>query len=296
MNNKYELNQLRRRCRHKAEIPLIILSVIITAFTMYILVYYGIIAEESPEAIQAISNVLGCDLQTADHLLDFRVYIAVVLLVLIPGKFLWAFYRDKGKAMAWEVPINDRQYGFIMNIWQEYADQLGLKESPAIYASTGSLIQLKNISVQNLNILRISPIMLRSGPEDDGKIRFVVAREAAAMFLRYQNPLMPFLLTCSNWIPLLNSCINRAICYSVDRIVRELLGDEEAVQGLIKSIISPYLHSTTDFDAYVSDLNACRRFRDRLVIFIENLRSEEPVPQYRIAAMTDPEKKDGRLF
>ena len=224
-------------------------------------------------------------------------YIAVILLVLIPGRFLWGLFRDACNVMVWEVPINDRQYGFVMNIWQEYAEKLGLEKAPAIYASNSSMVNLKNLSVHNLSVLRISPVMLQRCPkEGDSRIRYTVAKEAAAMFLRYQNPLMPLVLTCSNWIPLLNTCVSRAICYSVDRIVRELLGDEEAVQGLIKSIISPYLHSTTDFDAYVSDLNACRRFRDRLVIFIENLRSEEPVPQYRIAAMTDPEKKDGRLF
>ena len=280
MNSKHQLKQLRRSCRHKAEIPLMILSVIITAITVYFLAYYGIIADESPEAIQTIANLLDCDLQTADDLLDIRIYIAVILLVLIPGKFLWAFYRDTGKAMAWEVPINDLQYSFIMSIWQEYADKLSLKKSPILYASNSSMVNLKNLTIYNLNILRISPNSLQSClKEDDTKVRYIVAKEAAAMFLRYQNPLMPLFLTCTNWIPLLNSCVSRAICYSVDRVIRELLGDEAAVQGLLKSIITPNLQDSMDFDVYISDINAYCRLKDRFIIFIENLLSYEPIPK-----------------
>ena len=159
------------------------------------------------------------------------------------------------------------------------------------------MFNLKNLTIYNLNILRISPNSLQSSlKEDDTKVRYIVAKEAAAMFLRYQNPLMPLFLTCTNWIPLLNSCVSRAICYSVDRVIRELLGDEAAVQGLLKSIITPNLQDSMDFDVYISDINAYCRLKDRFIIFIENLLSYEPIPKYRIAAMKDPEKKCGKLL
>lgn len=296
-HNKNELNQLRRSCRHKAEIPIMIVSVILTAFIVYLLAYYGLIADESPDAVQAISDLLSCDLQTADDLLDIRVYIAVILLVLIPGKFLWALYRDSGNVKAWEVPVNDRQYGFIMEIWREYADKLGLQKAPSIYASNSTMLKLKNYSIKNIRILRISPNTLSNSLKgDDTNVRYIVAKEAAAMFLRYQNPLMPLLLTCTNWIPLLNLCFSRALCYSVDRVVRELLGEETATRGLLQSIVVPYLHNSIDYDAYVADINACSRPKDRFILFVENLLSDEPIPKFRVAAMTDPEKKSGRLL
>lgn len=292
---KKEMAALRKQCRHKAEIPLLILATVISFAILSLIVYFGMIADVTTEVVESFSDFIGCDKRLAEFLLGCREFIAAIIIVILLGRFIWALYRDNGKAMAWETPVTERQFRPVYDICCEYAQKLGIKKEkiPHFFAGNAESVKIDKMSFSNLRSVRIHPSVLRSGlKNDDNEIRYNVAKAVASIFLRYYSFTSILLLTFTDWVPFFHCMIERSMCYSTDRVVQVLMGEEAAEKAIINDQISFYLYSDIDYDAYFEDISHFSGFN----IFLENLLSNKPIPRYRIAAIKDPEKKDGRLL
>ena len=292
---KKELAALRKQCRHKAEIPLLIIATVISIAILSIIVYYGTIMKVTPEVIKSFSIFIGSDEKMAEFLLGGREFIAAIVIVILLGRFIWALYRDNGKARAWETPITDRQFRPVYDICCEYAQKLGIekKDIPDFFVGDSNSIKINKMDFYNLRSVRIHPAVLRNALKNDGiEIRYKVAKATASVFLGYRSFTCVLLLTITDWIPFFHSMIERTMCYSTDRVLQVLMGEEAAEKAIMNEQISFYLYSDIDYDVYFEDITNFSGFS----IFLENLLSGTPIPRYRIAAIKDPEKKDGRLF
>lgn len=292
-----ELRKLRKTCRHKAEVPAMVTAVIITLLMMVLVIWYGMVVKETPDRMKDYADFLGCQVETVEFLLGFKQYIAIAFLAFLMGKFGWTIYRDKGKAMTWETPVSDRQFPEVKEICREYADRLGVKSIPMISIASAGTLKMDKVTFSNLDILRIHPSVLSAGIKgDDTMIRYEAARAIASDFLGYRSYLMLILMSATAWIPFFQNLAGRISCYSIDRVIQYLMGDEKAAEAVIKDSVSYYLYKVIDYDAYYEDITQVTTRASAFAIFLENLQAEKPIPAYRIAAIKDPEKKDGKLF
>lgn len=298
-DKKKELKELKRKCRHKAETPLFILSIFLSLAALISISYFGIVVIDDPENYAALMEELEISENLADVLIDAGRFLSIAILILIVGRTLLALFRDYGRALSWDLPINEKQFAEFYNTVQEYSKRLEIdKNLPVVSSVENRYVEFYGLELFSPYVIKIDADTITETLDrgDFSNVNYLIAVDLAAEFLGYKNPFR-YMITCAvNWIPIYNSVCSRTMTYSVDRVAQFLLGDEVAAKALITRVNYNWLISSIDLDAYVENINRPLTRMQRIARFFENLLSDVPIPAYRIAAMLDPEKKDGRLF
>ena len=287
------------RLRHKAERPLNIISLLFSLAVYVILTVLAVRALDDPEKAGQLIEFL--EAEDGDSLLfQCGVFFVLVILVVTFIKILWGFFINLGETVSCDLPVSDRQFANLNEICSSYAGKLGLKFVPGLYISEDGQAEAEasSVTVKSTLYIRLDcyNMLVAKDLDDYTAARFMIASELAHIALGHRNILWVLLTLPARMLPIYKDLVFRAMNYSADRVAAELTGAKEAIDAIIVLANDPYMAAEIDKDAYIRDIMRSESGLHSSSRFYYNLLSDEPIPAYRIAALSDPSKKDGRLF
>jgi len=259
--------------RHKSEKGLFILCVISSFLVVLFLLWDAFIAGG------LIGGLIG------------MIFFGGIFLL-----FLFIFlYKMYARTRAYSVKVSEKNFPEIYQKSVEFAGKLGMEKVPAVYveqqngminAFATAVIGKRYIGI-NAEIVDIAYME----DKDFEPVYFVLAHELAHHYFKHTS-ISTILLTFFGMIvPVLGSAYSRSREYSCDRLAQLLLEKECAREAMILSA-GRHLYKHVDLDDYIDNAKTERGFG----IWLMNLVASHPIPLKRIAALTDPERKSGKLF
>ena len=298
-DKKKELRKFKRMCRHKAEIPMFVLSIVLTMGILSSITYFGVIKIGSQENFVKLMEEFEINENAAELLIGFGRFLSIGLIAILVFRLFFTFFRDYGRAIARDLPITENQFEELYTKAREYSERLGIEEEPKIYSSAeDEYVDFHGIEMFSPFVIKVDADTFAATYELENmdNMLYDIAFDLAADFMGHKN-IWRFVVTCAvNWIPIYGDLCYRIMCYTDDRVVRELMGDEAALKSLTTKLNYCWMIPYTSEDEYVKDINRPLTPFQSVARFVENLLSKEPIPAYRIATMADPTKKNGRLF
>lgn len=289
-----------KKLRHKAEKPLNIISLVFSVAIYVLLTYYAAKALKDPETAEYIINFLGEDGAMYEPLLKYGVFFVIAALLVTYIVVIFKGLKNIGEAVAGDVPVSDIQFPRLADTCREYAEKLGIKNVPDVYVTSEgcSEIEFSSFTLDSECHLRLNCYYVLTAEEsgDYTSINFQVARDLAHIALGHRSIPWVLLTIPARILPIYREMYMRAMNYSADRIAALLVGEENSAKAIVTLAQDPYFADIIDVDAYIKDVERISVKRNLVTGFYYNMTSDMPLTVYRIAALLDDKKKDGKLF
>ena len=293
-----EIADRLKNARHKADIPLTVLAVLITLGLLAFLSYAAVTARENEEVLKFLTEVTGFGPQVIQFILRVGGDIALVFMAVLLLKIVEQNITFLGKMLSGEMRLSDSRFSEIKEIYNTWTGACGLKIVPEIFISGSDYkSEVLNVPVRSNKVISIDKKMILAAEKsgDWTEVEYTLARRLAKIYLGYYG-LPDQLFTFSvKLIPGLKQLLSRCRTYSVDRVVMALLGPEEAIEQTFCQCYDVDLYRDLDREAIVDHKLRSFSRAEKLSKFLENAGSETPISPFRLEAMLNPEK-DGRLF
>lgn len=279
--------------RHKAEKPLYVTMVIINILVILLAIVsiFAAIGERGPlvgNAGDKISEALALGG-------DIELYIQIVIiLIAIPLALMAMVYFYYAQYRANAIRITKKNFPEIYQVVEEYAQRLGMKETPKIYLAQENGV----LNAFSAYILRRQYIVLYTDlfevayleHHDLDSIKFIIAHEMSHIRLRHATFSYQISILFGNYIPILSSALSRAREYSCDRVAQHLTG-VSGVEPMLALVVGKHLYKKVDVADYVEHCHEVRGF----FVFIYNMLSSHPIMPKRVQALLH-DHGSGRLF
>lgn len=291
-NNKtnYIKDKYWRSTVKRYYIASIILSIICDA----LLLYFGFSFIKGAQNRELVSDLFSLKGSTLDYLESFGGAFSIFLILWQTAKIILSFINAEIHASSLDIFVSEKQFPELLEIEKEYAKKLKIEVIPKLYVKSRSSeeIIVDGIYLKNSTIIRLGVECVSTAVFNDYLIaRFVIARKLAAIALGVNNPFYYTLTLFSNWIPIFNKARDRALGYTLDKIVSDVIGERRAIEGIIATSYSPVMSKLIDMDEYIENAKKVSKFKEAR---IENIRSSRPVISYRIVALLN--KENGKIF
>ena len=291
-NNKtnYIKDKYWRSTVKRYYIASIILSIICDA----LLLYFGFFFIKGAQNRELVSDLFSLKASTLDYLESFGGAFSIFLILWQTAKIILSFINAEIHASSLDIFVSEKQFPELLEIEKEYAKKLKIETIPKLYVKSRSSeeIIVDGIYLKNSTIIRLGVECVSTAVFNDYLIaRFVIARKLAAIALGVNNPFYYTLTLFSNWIPIFNKARDRALGYTLDKIVSDVIGERRAIEGIIATSYSPVMSKLIDMDEYIENAKKVSKFKEAR---IENIRSSRPVISYRIVALLN--KENGKIF
>lgn len=247
-----------KKYRHKKELPLLTLLVIIN-----LLVVVGVV----------IATVLGIE-NGSEYILSGVVIIIAVIFGL--GKYY-------AEAQVYSVRLSRTQFPEIYEIADSFSVELNLEKTPEIYLRQGNGVLNafaarfinKNYIVLHAEIFETAYMQDR----DMSALAFIIGHELGHISLGHTKMRKMFATLFTKAIPFIGSAYSRACEYSCDRIAAEL-APEGKQTGLMLLCAGRNLYKKVDIDVYLNELEPSGIF-----VWFVNAMASHPVLSRRIRAL-----------
>lgn len=291
-NNKtnYIKDKYWRSTVKRYYIASILLSIVCDA----LLLYFGFSFIKGAQNRELVSNLFSLKASSLDYLESFGGAFSILVILWQTVKIMLSFLNAEIHASSLDVFVTEKQFPELLEIEKEYAEKLNIKDVPKLYVKsrTSEEIIVDGIYLKNSTIIRLGVECVSTAAFSDYLIaRFVIARKLAAIALGVNNPFYYTLTLFSNWIPVFNKARDRALNYTLDKIVSDVIGERKTIEGIIATSYSPVMIRLIDMDEYIENAKKVSKFREAR---IENIRSNRPVISYRIVALLN--KENGKIF
>lgn len=255
--SKTELNDLR----HKAELPLYLICVIIN---------FGVFSALVISAVYFSG-------------LTITYYIAVIYIIV---RLFLDFGHELSVTRLNSVRVTCEQFPGIYKWIQFYAKALGLRKIPNLYVRQlgGDIVSLSS-NFFFRNYIMISSEIFEC---EEDVIKFFIAHEMAHIAYNHTKIWYNLFMLISRYIPFLYAALSRATVYSCDNVARALCS--EGIDGICLMLVGNKLYKKIDINNYINQAVTTKGWFE----FYANLRSESPVLVRRIPALYGKTKQ--RIF
>lgn len=288
---------LLKKCRHKAEIPITIVAIIITILFTILVVFLFKSSATNQGAQDFLINSLEYEETDVDFALKSGKYLIIVIILMLAIKLFWELFKNAGIAVVNDIPIEESYDSVLFKEYKEYCRKLGIEKIPEIYLTTDKEnLESTGITIKSRKYLRLY-LSIRDEADmfaEENIIRFEFLHELAHIAYHHYNYALLLATIVVRWAPILRSIYSRTMCYSADRLAAEILGKEECITVLLKR----YLQSTYEEnkrEEYIKRLDRKLTISERISSILNNLTSDTPSYLYRIQALVKDDNK-GRII
>lgn len=288
---------LARSARHSAEIPLVVFSALLTVLFYILSISLSVLVDESSFAAEFLRMLFNIPKNISGVVLQWAFLI--IFLFLLYNTILLIYYNLSYKGMCYShsVKLPESRYKKLNELYLDLAEKAGIENPPPVFiASEDKTRTIIGISVWSSRAICIDDDVVRSAMEtgDTRDVEYSLLRKLAAISLGHFSFSFQFLTLCLKYIPVLRGLLYRSMCYSVDRFVSLVLGNEYIIRNIIET--------SYDLDSYENDAEAFAELRrsciskdERFASTAENLADNTPVPIFRIEALLN-NSRSGRLL
>lgn len=291
-----EQKALLKKCRHKAEIPVTIASVILTVLFVVLVVFLVHSLGNIQWAEDFLVNHLEYEEADIQFALKCGKYLALVIIAVLVLKLTWELFKNAGIAMVEDVPIEESDYSEIFEEYRECCEKLGIKKTPKLLLATDKEnLESTGITIKSCRYLRmdLSALDIRDIVVDDNIVRFEILHELAHIAYHHYNYPLLIATVVARWLPFVKSIYSRVMCYSADRLVAEIMGKEECVTVFLENfLVSAY--DSEQRKEYVKRLDRELNITEKISAIMNNLTTDTPSYLYRLKAISDD--KSGRVI
>ena len=289
-----ELKKMLRKLRHPAEIPLTVLSVIITLIIFAGLSYGAIFVRANGAAISFLTKHTGIKEKMLSTILSIGGDGVIILLVVLIIRIIYANLTFLGKVVSQEMRASDSVYSDICQYYRNRAEELGIKNLPQLFFTTSDYkTELLGVEIRGKNAITVDKAAVVKAEKSDDwlDVEYTICRRVARIFLGHYDLWFQLATFAGRLIPAYRELFSRAMTYSTDRVVQKIMGDEDALKAIFTS--------SYDIDRYREDIeiseiieNKVKDYSkaERLSKFGANLMSDKPIMPYRLQALIDKDK------
>ena len=176
---------------------------------------------------------------------------------------------------------------------------MNIKKIPLVYIENSyTNSSFLGIKIRSDNAVSIDQSELRSAERDNDydRVKYLLARRISHIYLGHNNLFIIVLSFVGKLVPIFNNLYERAMCYSADKVVEYLLGEENTLKGIYYTFYNDEMYDDeTNFNKIVKDKIRTENNSESIGRFLENLLADDPLPAYRLDALLG-KGKNGRLF
>ena len=306
MENKFAdmgVKEIIKMTRHKAELPLKYISIVLTVLSMFIIGLAASALNSDSELKATFVDSFVDDEKTAaivDIVLGFGIGCGIVILIFMAVFLLYQYYKLYAEAMSYAVKVTPTNFPEIYAKAQEYSEKLGLKKVPSIYIrqKNGQLNAFATYVVGkryvNLNAEIVDVAYMEN--KDFDTLYFVMAHEFGHIYLHHVTLLYNLSTFIGRIIPVFGPALSRAQEFSADRVAQALTGNANWAECMALLSGGRHLYKYIDINDYLESANSNHNFIERLGRFIINLLATHPIAPFRTKALMDPDRKSGRIL
>lgn len=295
MKMKLKINKLR----HKAEIPLAIFSIAITAVLLFVAAHVATKSTLDEELMESLLVIMEADTIYAVFLARFGIPITLSYLIFISLQIIFTKKKEIGEAAAYDVEVCSLQFPELEQACSEYSQKLNLKNTPIVYITENNKTStLFSVDIFGDYVVRIFADYVTAAMDAKRDLlvpKFLIAQFVARVYLKQTNTLLQTATFIARFLPVFGALYERAMTYSTDRVVQSLLGTEKAVEAILRLSSESWLYDYVNMEVDLQNKLKAKDAKTKREMFIANLITKKPLPAYRIAALYNLEKS-GRLF
>lgn len=307
MENKFEGMEARKiikMTRHKAELPLRIIAIILSC-AIFILLGAAAQAAKNDVAVQQELQTMLVDedentVEAANTIVALGIGCSIVLIGGIILILLFAFYQQYAKIMSYSIKVTPTNFPEIYEKGREYTEKLGLKKMPEIYVEqdNGTLNAFAAYVIGKRYVRLNSEIVDVAYLEnkDFDTVFFVMAHEFGHIYLHHVTLLYNLFTFLTKFIPIYGPMLSRAQEFSADRVGQALTDNKNSAKCIAMLGGGRHLYKYVDMNDYLISAEDNHNFLERISRFIVNLLASHPIMPFRAAAVMDPDRKSGRLL
>lgn len=287
-----------KSARHKADIPLTILAVLVTLGALALVSWVAVTARDNESALNTLVEVTGMGKDLVQAILRYGGDIAIAVILYLIAKITAANITFLGKMLSNEMRLTDSRFAYIKDYYRTRAEACGMKKIPELFITgTSYETEVMKVKVRSNKAITIDKKMLLKAEQtgDWQDVEYDVCKRLARIYLGYYDLANQVFTFTAKLIPGLKELLNRCRVYSTDRVVMALMGEEAAVESVFLQCYDSELYKDLDREAIVRRKLENHTRAEDLSKWLENAVSETPVSPYRLIAMLDT-KTDGRLF
>lgn len=294
-DNDFDLEAIMKKARHKAELPLIIIAAIINLICVLAMALYFKLLQDGVTVItDATSMLLTLSESEIELLSGVESYFIIFFFVLVFIKILVGIKKLYHSGYANGVRVSSSQFPQVYEIEKTLGTKMNFKKAPKVFInSDSSETKVMGVTIHSKTFFNLSPGTAIYTPTLS---QFLIAREFAHVYYGHRS--MAFYLSTfiSHSVPIFGKMLNRCMEYSADRAAQYILGDDVALDCLVKSCVHYLTVRELNVEEYLKAMtNPCKK-EASLYYLLTNLNSAMPINRYRIRAMLDPKKKSGKLL
>ena len=292
-----EQKALLKKCRHRAEIPVTIVAIVLTVAVAVLIVFLFGSVGKNQQAEEILIEQFEYEQTDIDFAVKCGRYLLIAIVVFLFLKLLWELFKNAGIAMVNDIPFEEKYDPKLYKEYQTFCEKLGIREIPKLLlAADKENLESTGITIKSEWYLRmdLSSVDIAGITGDDDVIRFEVLHDLAHIAYHHYHYALLIATVAARWIPIVKSIYNRVMCYSADRLTAELISREECITVFLER----YMQSTYESerrDEYIKRLKDQKlTFTERLSAALYNLTQDTPSYPDRIRALMD-ERNHGRV-
>ena len=294
-DGNFDIAALMKKSRHKAELPLIVIAVFLNFVILFSAAYYFKLLHDGNGIITDVASWwLTLSSEEIDFLANSEAFFIPAFFILLIIKILFDIKKLYHSGYANGVRVSDAQFPEIYSMEKTFGKLMNFKKTPKVFINSDSEeSNIMGVTIHSKTFLNISPGVAIYTPSLS---QFIIAREYAHVYYGHRSLLFYLLTFSSHAIPIFGKLLRRCTEYSADRVAQTLLGDEMALDCLVKSCVHYLTVRELNVDEYLKIMRSpCGKEASLYYLWL-NMNASMPINRYRIQAMLDPEKKDGRLL
>ena len=284
-----DLNEIKKS-RHKAEIPLIIIAIILN-FGILTMMMLGFIYRYKIE--DSILSWFDMDNDLVSFFATVGFWFAPAFMIVVAVRIVYSVKKMYHECYFMGVRVGERQFPEIYGIEKNYGELFKFKHIPKIFvSSSSSSAMVLNVPIASVSFVCIAPGVAVYTPN---LVRFEIARNYAHIYFGHRSLIFYILTFCAQVVPIFGNLLRRTMEYSADYAARCILGKDMTIECVVKSCAHYLVARKMDVDDYYNRVTSPCGTEASFYYFFINMFSDISVPRYRIKALSDS-NKHGRLL
>lgn len=216
----------------------------------------------------------------------------VFLLVIAT---IYMIYELFAMTRARAVRVSEKNFPEIYAKSIEFSKKLGMDRVPAVYVTQeggainafASAVFGRRYAQLNAEVVEVAYLEHK----DFSTVFYILGHELAHIKLKHVAPGNILLILFGKLVPIFGPMLSRAREYSCDRI-SQLLNQNNCIGAIMMLYTGRHLYKYVNVEDYLYHAQKERGF----FLWLYNLNASHPIGPKRVAALADPNLKDGKLL
>ncbi len=225
-----------KKYRHPAERIMHGISFLINCAVIVLLSLYFTHNTASEESFEMLAETVNMERSYAELIFRYKELAAILLIVIVVFEIWHAVSSSAGACMTRDLIIDEITYPSLYERTRMYADRLGMKEVPHVFATyreAGERVFNAGIHEKAIIIDQGAPGVASEYGDRDSYDAYMLT-EMIHIALHHRDFRLQALTFFARCIPLYSQAYERVMQYSVDNVLKELVGPEKAVEYICR--------------------------------------------------------------